>query len=318
MSEIGKPHPENVEQGERVRKTESRFGDKEMVVRMMLEGEARSLGNIEELVDDIVPHENKAELVGLKNAGVNTTEFVLVQTGSGEELVCVFKPLSGENSNVKKELGISQFYPRECAAYMISEHFGFDIVPPTVIREIDGRIGSLQLFLDHNMYRDLDSINRNDNDAEEKIEEIKKGRDYGLMALLDWVSANNDRKYANFMARRNNVRELVAIDHGVIMDSNVYANHEIKGPSLDLTWDNEANRARLVDLPDDIIELMKAGLAQRGELDSKLASVNGPDGVSPREVELMWERVKKLVETKKYLSHKNYSAVVGRGIGEIS
>jgi hypothetical protein len=318
MSEIGKPHPETVETKEGIDRTESRFGDKEMIIQMMLEGKARSLGNIEELVDDIAPHENKLELVGMKNAGANTAEYVVVQTAGGDELVCVFKPQSGENQAVKKELGIPKFYPRECAAYMISEHFGFDIVPPTVVREIDGRIGSLQLFLDHNMYRDLDSINRNDNDAEEKVEEMKRGRDYGLMALLDWVSANNDRKYANFMARRNNVRELVAIDHGVIMDSNVYANHEIRGPSLDLTWDNEANRSRSVDLPDDIIELMKAGLAQRESLDTKLESVNGPDGVSPREVELMWERVRKLIETKKYLSHKNYSAVVGKGIGEIS
>src|SRR3990167_8413180 len=57
----------------------------------------------------------------------------------------VFKPHTGYEDYPEQK---SDFISRERAAYLISRFLGFDFVPPTVIKVVNGKEGSLQEFIE--------------------------------------------------------------------------------------------------------------------------------------------------------------------------
>ena len=65
----------------------------------------------------------------------------------GQSLIGIYKPKSGENRLRLREFSITQMYTREFAAYMVDYYAELGIVPPTIIREVNGDIGSLQLYI---------------------------------------------------------------------------------------------------------------------------------------------------------------------------
>lgn len=71
----------------------------------------------------------------------------LVEVSIGDDSAwAVYKPEAGERPLFDFEPGP---YRREREAYMLSEHLGWDIVPPTVIRKDPPlEVGSLQWFID--------------------------------------------------------------------------------------------------------------------------------------------------------------------------
>lgn len=124
--------------------------------------------------------------------GINQTYFVeFKDDGSG-----VFKPKEGE-VGVKKN-----FYKKERAAYLVSRFLGLNLVPPTIIRKIDGKIGSVQQFIPdaENAYLNKDSLNQDQ-----------------LFALwiFDYIIQNTDRHPGNLLIKED---KIYAIDHGYSMD----------------------------------------------------------------------------------------------------
>lgn len=111
----------------------------------------------------------------------------------------VYKPEHGEAPLWDFPRGL---YKRECAAYELSRLLGWQMVPPTVVRD-DGEmgIGSLQLFVPpqaDSHYFELRETHRN---------EARR------MALFDWVANNADRKGGHcFVAESGGVW---AIDNGL-------------------------------------------------------------------------------------------------------
>lgn len=80
------------------------------------------------------------ELERQLGGGVNITTYIkLRDNGAG-----VFKPKNGENKSYDTS---GSFFKRERASYLVDKFLGFNLVPPTVIREIDGQIGSVQEFI---------------------------------------------------------------------------------------------------------------------------------------------------------------------------
>jgi hypothetical protein len=74
-----------------------------------------------EIIGRIVPSSNLA---------------LLVQVGTGDDaLPAVYKPLSGERPLWDFEPGLHR---NEAAAYVLSDWLGWDLVPPTIIREDAG------------------------------------------------------------------------------------------------------------------------------------------------------------------------------------
>jgi hypothetical protein len=278
----------------------SRFGDVEKILEIMQEGEIVEIGKIEDIYPNVSPHTNVVEVVDVRteeNQHANEVLGIKIQKG-GEMIRCVFKPADGENAESKKQFDVREFYPHECAAYMVSDHFGFDVVPPTLIREINGRIGSLQLFIDHDYYEDYSKMKGVD----------IQGEDFQKIALLDWILANCERHEDNLMVNREDPSRLIAIDHGIVLSGSDYFGLAIRGPSLALTWDNLGQRHRQVPIPENLLGLLSDGLAKKDDLSGQMATLAD---IHPKEIEMMWERVEKLISSRTFLSKENFRKVVG-------
>lgn len=141
--------------------------------------------------------------------GRHVTEFISFRDdGAG-----VFKPKEGEEF-VGRYAEVGTYYKRERAAYLVDQFLGFGLVPPTVIREIGDKVGSVQEFVsnftDGFDYRCELSWRGND---DEKNKLWKK--DLAVLRLFDMLIANSDRHEGNVIVKDGRV---IAIDHGFSFD----------------------------------------------------------------------------------------------------
>jgi len=124
-----------------------------------------------------------------------------------EEVSAIYKPQRGERPLWDFPQGT--LYLRECAAFVISEAIGWNLIPPTVIRQGPNGIGSVQLFIEHDPERHYFTF--------EGIEEYKIALQ--KMVLLDILINNADRKAGHLlledMVDGTDLEYLWAIDHGV-------------------------------------------------------------------------------------------------------
>ena len=94
-----------------------------------------------------------ARIVGMKPIGVGVTKPMKVTLSDGERTHhAVWKSIDEVRHGVVKgrnggfQAAFKDSYKYEIAAYELDKMLGFDLVPPTVEREIDGKKkGSLQL-----------------------------------------------------------------------------------------------------------------------------------------------------------------------------
>lgn len=295
MNEIIKPTETEIQP------QESRFGDKDRISEILREGEIIDIVRIEDIYPGLSAHENIVDVANIKSEkhrNINKILGVRIQRGT-DILQAIFKPAGGESTEVKKQTAIHDFYPHECAAYIVSDHFGFDIVPPTIIRDIEGEgIGALQLFIDHNFYQMSSTLNS------EQWRKAISGQDHAKIALLDWILANCDRRQENILVSRDDPRQMVGIDHGIILSTHDYFSPaiELKGPSLVRTYDNQKKRAKHIPIQSGLIDLLKSGYERKDELTDQLRQL--PD-IKEEEIELMWARVSNLISSGEYLSNAN-------------
>lgn len=295
-----------------VRSPESQFGDKEAITALLERGEAQVLGPIESFYPEIAAHANLVELAKV----VEKTETELRASGKiipvvirdderGSELLAIFKPLDGENNDIHHQTHLEKLYPREQAAYLISEHFGFDLVPPTILREIDGRIGSLQLFLPPNEYRAVDE----EGESEESWEQIEKCPDFTKIALFDSLIAGVDRHAHNYLVSVGEQSEthLAAIDHGLILNTPLYEEADVRGPLLIKTHDNRTQGPRFTRVPEDLLKALRSGWERKSDLDFAALS-----SIAPEEIEEMWRRVEETLDTEVIISKYNRLALQNR------
>lgn len=290
--------------------TESRFGNKEQIVEAMTTGEIIEIGKIEDFYTDIPEHANVVNIADVKRKDANEILGVKIQK-SGEVIRCIFKPADGENQKTKLETALSnefKFYPRECAAYMISEHFDLDVVPPTIIREINGRTGALQLFLDHEYYKNFHYA-----EGTEETQAIES-EDWQKIAVLDWILANCERHAHNMMIAKDNPQKIAAIDHGIILCGTNYFEMAVRGPALQLTYQEIKNGKNIIGepkqtkIPKPLTEKIQDGIVHRKELDDKLQNIEGLD---KHEIDDMWKRAQQLIDSGKFLSKLNFRTVFG-------
>lgn len=132
--------------------------------------------------------------------GCNETVFVnIVDDGAG-----IFKPVSGEREKLREGIPQGTYYKRERAAFLVSEMLGFDFVPPTVIREVDGKIGSAQQFIEETTplrFSDQSTISQ---------EDLVK------LWIFDLLIGNSDRHSGNALVKDGRV---IPIDHGLSFNS---------------------------------------------------------------------------------------------------
>jgi hypothetical protein len=138
------------------------------------------------------------------HAGRHASEMVEVTDG-GAARWGIFKPTDGESiytlQRIVARIPRRTFAVREAAASQLASAIGVPFVPPTVYREIDGRRGSLQLFID-------DARRGQDVDAQLDRPSAEKLR------VFDFLIGNSDRTPRNLMVRRDGDSWLpVAIDN---------------------------------------------------------------------------------------------------------
>jgi len=115
-------------------------------------------------------------------------------------VACVYKPIAGERPLWDFPMGT--LAGREVAAYVVSRAAGWDVVPPTVMRDGPFGPGMCQLWIDHDTDVDLIALSRRTDHA-------------GLrdMAVFDAVVNNADRKIGHLLPVADG--HLYGCDHGV-------------------------------------------------------------------------------------------------------
>lgn len=127
--------------------------------------------------------------------------FVMQVTDGEDYAWAIYKPLLGEQPLYDFPPGL---HVRERAAYLLAEHLGWHLVPPTVIRE-DGPfgVGSLQWFIDHRDTHYLELIETR-RDLDEQFQRI---------AVFDMLVNNTDRKSGHVLLDAHD--HPWGIDHGL-------------------------------------------------------------------------------------------------------
>jgi uncharacterized repeat protein (TIGR03843 family) len=139
------------------------------------------------------------EPVGLLPGASNDT-FLSTISESGLETYAVYKPRDGEAPLWDFPEG--SLYRREMAAYVVSEALGWEIVPPTVIRDGPMGVGMVQLFIDHEPAEHYLTL------APSHPEIFRR------VAAFDLAVNNADRKSGHCLLQRGTGRIFV-VDHGV-------------------------------------------------------------------------------------------------------
>lgn len=143
------------------------------------------------------------EIISIKplKGGVNQIFFAELQDGPA----AIFKPKSGEKPKLRANIEAGTYYQRERAAYLIDKFLDFNLVPPTVLRQIGNKIGSLQQFIpetDPNTWEVLHQFKT----SSKLLLETKK------LWLLDFIIWNTDRYSDNILLKNN---KIYAIDNGL-------------------------------------------------------------------------------------------------------
>ncbi len=127
----------------------------------------------------------------------NHTMLVELEDGT----LAVYKPTAGERPLWDFPLG--SLHLREVAAYELSAALGWDLVPPTVLRDGPLGEGSVQLFVDHDPRRHYFTL----------LDDPRHAPALTRMALFDVVVNNADRKGSHVMLDTDD--RIWGCDHGL-------------------------------------------------------------------------------------------------------
>ena len=137
-------------------------------------------------------------LVDASNATLNATA-----TYEDQAIVCIYKPIAGERPLWDFSDGCLAH--REYAAYLVSSHLGFDLVPLTILRDGPYGFGMVQQWVDIDESIDLGKFFATDHPQ------------LRSMALFDAIINNTDRKIGHLLPV--DAQTLFGCDHGVTFHS---------------------------------------------------------------------------------------------------
>ena len=181
---------------------------------------------------------------------------------------CVYKPTAGERP--LWDFPDHTLALREVATYLVSEATGWEIVPPTVLRDGPAGPGMCQLWIDVDETVDLVELSRS-NDSRLRH-----------MSVFDAVVNNADRKGGHLLPTVDG--HLYGVDHGVTFSA------EDKLRTLLWQW-------RGMPLTDDALDVL---FQLEADLDEKRSS-GLRDGLikllSRREIQATRRRVRRLLDT---------------------
>ena len=124
--------------------------------------------------------------------------FVVALVDGSRHGFGVYKPERGEAPLWDFPAGL---YRRECATYELSKSLGWGLVPPTLMREGEAGLGSLQLFVATGEDSNFFTLRESHRD------------DFFRMAVFDLMVNNADRKGKHCFI--GPAGELLGVDHGL-------------------------------------------------------------------------------------------------------
>jgi uncharacterized repeat protein (TIGR03843 family) len=142
------------------------------------------------------------EITGRLVDASNATLFGVMHL-DGVSLEVIYKPVAGERP--LWDFPDGTLADREYAAFLLSDRTGFDLVPPTILREGPAGFGMVQRWIDID-----DSIDLASYFAQDRSE-------LRLLALFDAIINNTDRKIGHLLPDQSG--HLFACDHGVTFHS---------------------------------------------------------------------------------------------------
>ena len=154
--------------------------------------------------DDNLLELTKGELVvtGRLVDASNATLYATV-TLAEKSLVCIYKPIAGERP--LWDFADGSLAHREYAAFLVSDHLGFDLVPLTILRDGPYGFGMVQQWVDIDESIDLAKFFATDHPR------------LRSMALFDAIINNTDRKIGHLLPRDK--QTVFGCDHGVTFHS---------------------------------------------------------------------------------------------------
>ncbi|HUF98727.1 MAG TPA: SCO1664 family protein [Ilumatobacter sp.] len=154
-----------------------------------------------ELIPDPIAYLQRAdvEVEGRMPWSSNAT-FLVTLHHDGADQQAIYKPVRGERPLWDFEPGL---HKRERAAYLVSEHLGIGVVPPTVIRDGPFGEGSFQWFVDADHSEHYFTIYEKFPELHDQMRNI---------AVLDVLINNTDRKSGHCLLALDRVW---AIDNGL-------------------------------------------------------------------------------------------------------
>jgi uncharacterized repeat protein (TIGR03843 family) len=139
------------------------------------------------------------EIEGRMPWSSNATFLTTLRCGEAEQRA-IYKPVRGERPLWDFEPGLHR---RERAAFLLSEHLGVGVVPPTVIREGPLGVGSFQWFVDADHSEHYFTIYEARPELHDQLRSI---------AVFDVLANNTDRKSGHCLLAHDRVW---AIDQGL-------------------------------------------------------------------------------------------------------
>ena len=225
------------------------------------------------LAPDRIVHllsEGDVEVEGLIPWSSNATLLVTVRTAEASALA-VYKPQRGERP-------LWDFPPgslgrREVAAYLAAAALGWDLIPPTILRDGPYGSGSVQLFVEAQPEANFFAIQ----------EDARYADDLKRLAALDVVANNADRKAGHCLVDREG--QLWAIDNALTF--------HVEPKLRTVIWDYAG-----MPLPARIVADLEGLLADLEE-ESALGRALGRL-LSAEEVAVFRQRVRALIRARRY------------------
>ena len=196
----------------------------------------------------------------------NATLYCMAEL-EGVSAAVVYKPVRGERP--LWDFPDGTLAGREVAAYLVSQATGWDVVPPTVMREGPFGTGMCQLWVDVDDSVDLAALARSEH------------TDLRRMAVFDAVVNNADRKGGHLLPRGDG--RVQGVDHGICFSA------EDKLRTLLWQWRGEQLPAEAVDVLSDVRAQLE------GLLGEQLHSL-----ITVSEVRATCDRVDRLLTTRRH------------------
>ncbi len=134
----------------------------------------------------------------LTPAGSNYTFLAQLQFDDRTGLA-IYKPKDGESPLWDFPSGT--LYKREYASYLLDDILGWNLIPPTVIRDGPYGIGSVQLYVEHDPKQNYYTLSG------------ENGKQLRTIACFDLVANSTDRKANHVLVDTHG--KLWSIDHGL-------------------------------------------------------------------------------------------------------